>query len=89
MRSKGAAGPDDIYPTFLRALGPVALVDLLSIYNDNFSKGIVPGIWKEATILKLKKKAKPPVTISSYRPAASHPVLSRQWIEWCITIFTA
>ncbi len=68
MRRKGTAGPDDIPPTFLKALGPTAKTELLSIFNESFSKGDVPGIWKEATILPLKKAGKPPGAISSYRP---------------------
>ncbi len=88
MRSKGAAGPDDIPPTFLEALGPMAKTELLSIFNESFSKGVVPGICKEATILRLKKQANrqelpPPTDLS-----VSHPVLSRQWREWCTTGYT-
>ncbi len=70
MRSKDAAGPDDIPPTFLKALGPMAKTGLLSIFNESFSKGVVPGIWKEATILPLKKAGKPPGAISPYRPVS-------------------
>ncbi len=70
MRRKGAAGPDDIPPTFLKALGPTAKTELLSIFNDSFSKGVVPGIWKEATILPLKKAGKPSGAISSFRPVS-------------------
>ncbi len=89
MRSKGAAGPDGIPPTFLKALGPIAKAELLSIFNESFSKGVVPGIWKETTILPLKRQANrqglsPPTDLS-----ASHPVLSRQWREWCTTVYTS
>ncbi len=44
--------------------------ELLSIFNESFFKGVVPGIWKEVTILPLKKVGKPPGTISSYRPVS-------------------
>ena len=33
MKRKGAAGPDNIPPTFLKSLGPLALQELLSIFN--------------------------------------------------------
>ncbi len=49
----------DIPLTFLKALGPMAKSELLSIFNESFSKGGWPGIWKEATILPLKKAGKP------------------------------
>ncbi len=70
MRSKGAAGPDDIPPTFLKAIGPKAMAELLSIFNDSFSKRVVPGIWKEATILPLKKQSKQPGAIYFYQPVS-------------------
>ncbi len=38
MRRKGAAGPDDIPPTFLKALDPMAKAGLLSNFNESFSK---------------------------------------------------
>ncbi len=38
MLSKGAARPDDIPRTFLKALGPMAKAELLSIFNESFSK---------------------------------------------------
>ncbi len=57
MRSKGAEGPDDIPPTILKALGLMAKAELLSTFNDNFSKGVVPGIWKEAPIAERSSKS--------------------------------
>ena len=33
MKGKGAAGPDNISPSFLKSLGPLALQELLSISN--------------------------------------------------------
>ncbi len=42
IRRKGATGPDDIPPTILKALGPMAKAELLSIFNESFSKGVVP-----------------------------------------------
>ena len=36
MKSKGAAGPDNIPPTFLKSLSLLALQELLSIFNASF-----------------------------------------------------
>ena len=33
MKDKGAAGADNILPSFLKSLGPLALQELLSIFN--------------------------------------------------------
>ncbi len=60
MRAKGASGPDDIPPTFLKSLGPRARQELLDIFNLSFSTGKSPQIWKIAIILSLKKAGKPP-----------------------------
>ena len=37
MKGKGAAGPNNIPPSFLKSLGPLALQELLSIFNSSFS----------------------------------------------------
>ncbi len=50
MQSKGAAGPDDIPPTCLKALGSTAKFELLHILNESFPKGAVPGIWRRPSI---------------------------------------
>ncbi len=44
MRSKGTAGPDDIPHTFLTTLDAMAKAEILSIFNESFSEGVVPGI---------------------------------------------
>ncbi len=59
MRAKGAPGPDDIPPTFLKFLGPRTRQELLDIFNLSFSTGKSPQIWKIAIILPLKKAGKP------------------------------
>ena len=68
MKRKGAEGPDEIPPKFLKALGPVALTELLDIYNMSFSTAAVPQTWKNAIILPLLKADKPVNELSSFRP---------------------
>ena len=48
MKKKGAAGPDNIPPTFLKVLGPLALQELLSIFNESFRHANCPRIWRVA-----------------------------------------
>ncbi len=45
MRAKGAAGEDEIPPSFLKALGPRAKEELLSIFNQSFDEASVPQMW--------------------------------------------
>ncbi len=70
MKTKGTAGPHDILLTFLKALGNMAKAELLSIFYESFSNGVVPGIWIETTIPPLKIAGKPREVISSYRPVS-------------------
>ncbi len=44
MQSKAAVGPDDIRPIFLRGHDPMAEAEVLSIFNESFSKSVGPGI---------------------------------------------
>ena len=68
MKDKGAAGPDNIPPSFLKSLGPLALQELLSILNSSFSFAHCPQIWRVATIIPLLKAGKSPSEIVSFRP---------------------
>ena len=68
MKGKGAAGPDNIPPLFLKSLGPLALQELLSIFNSSFSLAHCPRIWRVATIIPLLKAGKSPSEVASFRP---------------------
>ena len=70
MRRKGAPGPDDITPAFLKELGPVALNELLAICNLSLRTSDCPQSWKIATIIPLLKANKPPSDLASYRPVS-------------------
>ena len=68
MKGKGAAGPDNIPPSFLKSLGPLALQKLLSIFNLSFSFSHCPRIWRVVTIIPLLKAGKSSSEIASFRP---------------------
>ena len=68
MNGKGAAGPDNIPPSFLKSLGPLALQELLSIFNLSFSLAHCPRIWRVATIIPLLKAGKFPIEAASFCP---------------------
>ena len=69
-RAKGAAGDDDIPPTFLKALGPKAKQELLDIFNRSFSEASIPQIWRFAVIIPLLKAGKSPSSLASFRPVS-------------------
>ena len=68
MKRKGAEGPDNIPPAFLKELGNSALTELLSIFNISFRHADCPQIWRNAIILPLLKAGKLPSDLASYRP---------------------
>ena len=68
MKGKRAAGPDNISPSFLKSLGPLALQELLSIFNSSFLLAHCPRIWRVATIIPLFKAGKSPSEVASFGP---------------------
>ena len=42
MQDKGATGPDNTPPSFIKSLGPLALQELLSMFNSSFSLAHCP-----------------------------------------------
>ena len=68
IKRKGAAGSDNIPPTFLKALGPSALQELLAIFNESFRHADCPRIWRVAVIIPILKAGKPASEVASYRP---------------------
>ena len=68
MKGKGTAGTDHIPPSFLKSLGPLALQELLSIFNSFFSFAHCQRIWRVATIIPLLKAGKNPSEVASFRP---------------------
>ena len=67
MKGKGAAGTDNIPPSFLKSLGPLALQELLSIFNSSFSLAHCPRIWRVTSIIPLLKAGKSPSKVASFR----------------------
>jgi ribonuclease HI len=68
MKIKGAPGPDDIPPSFLKNLGPKAFSFLLNIFNLSISQAVCPQQWRDAIIIPLLKSGKPASKLDSYRP---------------------
>ena len=68
MKGKEAADPDNIPPSFLKSPGPLALQELLSIFNSSFSLAHCLNIWRVATNIPLLKAGKSPRKIASFHP---------------------
>ena len=70
MKTKGAAGPEDIQPTFLKALGQEARSELLTLFTMSFNTGKFPQEWQNAVIIPLLKSGKPSSKVASFRPVS-------------------
>ena len=68
-KCKRAAGPDDISPTFLKLLNPLALQELLSIFNVSFHHADCPLIWR-VSIIPLLTAGKSPSDVAYFRPVS-------------------
>ena len=68
VKCKGAAGPDSIPLTFLKSLGPLALQELLSIFNASFHLADFPLVKRVVIIIPLLKAGKLPSDVASFRP---------------------
>ena len=67
MKCKDAASPDSITPKFLKSLGPLALQELLSIFNSFYSLAHCPHL-EVPTIIPLLKAGKYPSGVASFCP---------------------
>ena len=68
MKSKGVAGLEKIPLSFHKSLGPLALQNLLSIFNSSFSLAHCPRIWRVATIIPLLTDGKSSCEVASFYP---------------------
>ena len=78
MKRKGAAGPDNIPPSFLKSLGPLPLQELLSIFNSCLSLTHCPRIWRVTTIIPSLKVGKSPSEVTSFLPSHQSHIMCSQ-----------
>ena len=64
LRPKRSPGPDGITNEMLIHLGSAAVCKLL------LEQGVLPQIWREATMIPILKKGKDPKKANSYRPVS-------------------
>ena len=68
--AKGAEGPDEIAPLFLRNLGEASREFVLACFNQSWREGVCPQSWRDACIVPLLKPGKSAGELASYRPIA-------------------
>ena len=70
LRPRRSSGPDGITNEMLIHLGSAAVCKLLQIYNHSWEQGVLPQIWRAATMIPILKKGKDPKKANSYRPVS-------------------
>ena len=68
LKNRKAPGPDGILNEMIKHLGPKAQATLLTLFNQSWTQGQVPEVWKEAHIIPIHKKGKAKTDPNSYRP---------------------
>ena len=79
MKQKKAPGPDRITNEMLKHIGPGAKRTLLRIYNQSWSTGTVPTIWKKAVIRPIPKMEKTNRILPATARSVCSAVLESFW----------
>ena len=74
VKTNKATGPDKIPPWIVRDFaqqlaGP--------IFNSSLREGVLPKLWKTATVIPLPKKRPPEYIVNDIRPIALTPILAK------------
>lgn len=67
---KSAPGGDGIWYCMLKNLSDMGLENILELFNRVWREGKVPGEWKEAVIISIRKPGKDTSDPGNYRPIA-------------------
>ena len=72
-----ATGPDNIPPWVLNDFSHLLAAPVAAIFNRSLTEGVLPKLWKSATVIPLSKKH-PPDTVEHYiRSISLTPILAR------------
>lgn len=75
--NKKSAGFDEIPNTVLRKIGNNCITALATIINQSYNIGYFPNVWKNAKVIAIAKKCKPPTDPNNYRPIALLSCISK------------
>ncbi|XP_071944695.1 uncharacterized protein [Antedon mediterranea] len=75
LKSKKAAGPDGLPGRLLKEFACEFSVPVCDLFNSSLKEGIVPKMWKDATISPIPKTT--PASISKLRPISLTSILAK------------
>jgi len=77
IKSRTAAGHDQLQGALLKRLAPALATNIATIYNCSFAQNAFPENWKKANVCPVWKGKGSKKEPSSYRPISVLPVLGR------------
>ena len=75
VKTNKATGPDKIPPLIVRDFAQQLAGPVTSIFNSSLREGVLPKLWKTATVIPLPKKRPPESYENDIRPIALTPIL--------------
>ena len=72
-----AIGPDNIPPWVLKDFSHLLAAPVAAIFNSSLREGVLPKLWKSATVIPLPKKHPPCSVQNDVRPISLTPILAK------------
>ena len=77
IKTGKATGPDNIPPWILKDFAHILSRPIAAIYNSSLREGILPTMWKTATVVPLPKKHPPTSIEKDIRPISLTPIVAK------------
>ena len=86
-----ATGPANIPPWVLKDCSHHLAAPVTAIFNSSLREGVLPKLWKSATVIPLPKKYPPHTVENEIRPISLTPILTKvfeslvlKWVDICV-----
>ena len=77
VKCNKATGPDNIPPWMLKNYSHLLAAPTTAIFNSSLREGMLPELWKTATVIPLPKKHPPDSLENDIRPISLTPILAK------------
>ncbi|KAI0235792.1 hypothetical protein LSAT2_013699 [Lamellibrachia satsuma] len=85
-----ATGPDNFPSWVLKDFLHLLAAPVTAIFNSSLREGVLPKLWKSATVIPLSKKQPPDTVENDIRPISLTPILAKfeslvlKWVDICV-----
>jgi len=77
IKTGKATGPDNIPPWILKDFAHILSSPIAAIYNSSLREGVLPTMWRTATVVPLPKKRPPTSIEKDIRPISLTPIVAK------------